>query len=289
LLKFFVDLDYKSGLIMSKNLAAYVEKSTGSNISHYFVDFYPRPTLDLLFVDDPRNLNSYVETMELAETKSLVIAFDPLQLSEDLTDSDLDELVTKYGILTHSLAGCYRQKKNVGLATKRVIDVVAASTPFLRKDKIKTFHDGRKSLTQQSNELIFLNPRGYTEYYPNATVLDVKAEVNRILNYDWLMWKHWPGLLILLDQGELSEETLAILSPLFQRNYVKKLSFFEIEDIKGLEFQRVFIFVEQQLFHELQYGFEGSGQNVYHRRRLLRIPFSRAKDSLVVFAQQFEI
>jgi hypothetical protein len=30
-------------------------------------------------------------------------------------------------------------------------------------------------------------------------------------------------------------------------------------------------------------GFKGSGQSVYNERRLLRIPFSRAKDSIVTF------
>jgi superfamily I DNA/RNA helicase len=57
----------------------------------------------------------------------------------------------------------------------------------------------------------------------------------------------------------------------------------QLTEIKGLEFQHAFLFIGQALFRDLQEGFSGSGQATYHRRRLLRIPFSRAKDSLVTF------
>jgi len=57
----------------------------------------------------------------------------------------------------------------------------------------------------------------------------------------------------------------------------------EIRSIKGLEFQHVFLFLKRDLYEQVEYGFKGSGQRVYNQRRLLRIPFSRAKDSLVTF------
>jgi superfamily I DNA/RNA helicase len=182
------------------------------------------------------------------------------------------------------LSTCYRQKENVGKATKQVVDNVANSTPILRDDKINAFWQDRQFLTQISNNLIFVNPHGYTEYYSASTVNDVKAEVNRILKDDWLMWKHCPGLLILLDGCDLSKEATAALEPLMHRDYVQILSLDQIEKVKGLEFQHVFLFIDKGLFEEIQKGFKGSGQKTYHRRRLLRIPFSRAKDSLVTFA-----
>jgi hypothetical protein len=69
-----------------------------------------------------------------------------------------------------------------------------------------------------------------------------------------------------------------------QKNYVNIVPFNEIKEVKGLEYQHVFVFIKKHLFDEIQSGFTGSGQREYHRRRLLRIPFSRAKDSLVTFA-----
>jgi hypothetical protein len=53
--------------------------------------------------------------------------------------------------------------------------------------------------------------------------------------------------------------------------------------MKGLEYQHVLLVINRSLFEELESGFEGSGRTIYHARRMLRIPFSRAKDSLVTF------
>ncbi len=98
------------------------------------------------------------------------------------------------------------------------------------------------------------------------------------------MWDHCPGLLLILDGLELSAEAKGIFKQFNRINYVKTISMNEVNKVKGLEFQHVFIFIRKNLFGEIQNGFKGSGQRVYHQRRLLRIPFSRAKDSLVTFA-----
>jgi superfamily I DNA/RNA helicase len=98
------------------------------------------------------------------------------------------------------------------------------------------------------------------------------------------MWKHAPGLLILLDQCELTPEAESLFKKFERLNYFETLSIDEVNEIKGLEYQHVFIFIKKGLFDEIQMGFKGSGQRVYDERRLLRIPFSRAKDSLVTFA-----
>jgi hypothetical protein len=57
----------------------------------------------------------------------------------------------------------------------------------------------------------------------------------------------------------------------------------DLELVKGLEFQHVFLVLAKELYDEIEHGFNGSGQSRYLARRLLRIPFSRAKDSLVSF------
>ena len=98
------------------------------------------------------------------------------------------------------------------------------------------------------------------------------------------MWHHSQGLLVLLDNCELSKEANAVFKKLSRINYVKTLSLDEAIDVKGLEFQHVFIFINKTLFDEIHNGFKGTGTRVYEKRRLLRIPFSRAKDSLVTFA-----
>lgn len=169
------------------------------------------------------------------------------------------------------------------MATKNVVDVIANSTPFLREDKIENYREERRQLTGLANDLIFLNPHGYTHYYKHPNIKDFQNEVNRILQAEWLLWKHWPGLLIVEDV-KLPEPWDRILAPLYGRGYVHSVSLNDLPEIKGLEYQHVFILLSIETFQEIEQGFRGSGRKTYDERRLLRIPFSRAKDSLVTFA-----
>ena len=165
--------------------------------------------------------------------------------------------------------------------------MVASSTPFLADYKIDDHREQHQKLTALANEIIFVNPAGYVQYYVEATVENIQSEVNRILREEWLLWRHHPGLLVvegLADGYTLSEASRTALLPLEQRNHTRTVSLEETGQIKGLEFQHVFIFIDLKLFEEIQYGFSGTGRRVYQSRRLLRIPFSRAKDSLVTFA-----
>jgi hypothetical protein len=213
LLKLFTDLDLKVGIVISENLAAYTEVSTGADLAQFRISLSNITSLDLdiLLLDDPNNLIDTIRLTQSSTIKVAVLAFDPLQVEEDITDDAFEGIKRTYGITTHILGGCYRQKENVGKATKHVIDMIATSTPFLRKDKIKSFRGNRQQLTELANNLNFINPHGYIEYYPNATVNDILHEVRRILAHEWLMWKHWPGLLILLDGVSLTEASLEAL------------------------------------------------------------------------------
>jgi superfamily I DNA/RNA helicase len=58
----------------------------------------------------------------------------------------------------------------------------------------------------------------------------------------------------------------------------------QIGVLKGLEYQHVLLILSRRLYEEANAPHQGYGQRTYDQRRLLRIPFSRAKDSLVVFA-----
>lgn len=286
LLKLFADSEYDVGIVLSDSLTQYIEASTEANISKYRVSLGAISSLDLLLIDDPTHYN-LMRALTLKKTssiKAIVAAFDPLQLDKAISDQEFEKLVETNKVAVHTLGECYRQKENVGKATKRIVDIVAASTPFLAENKIQRFQEKHKSLTSLANDLEFLNPHGYTEVYPHATVDNIRYEVKRILSSKQLMWQHWPGLLILLDGCELTDEAMTALRPLIQRNYVKILLFDKANEVKGLEFQHVFIFINKDLYEEIQTGFKGTGQSIYNQRRLLRIPFSRAKDSLVIFA-----
>lgn len=289
LLKNMADEGISVAIHISSELVDYAEQSTGANISQFCMPISRVSSslgLDVLLVDDPASrdeitqaLNLYIDNV----VRVVVIAFDPLQLEHSLSDDEFLGLERNYEIRTFHLYDCYRQKENVGKATKHIADVIANSTPFLREYKIKKYREEREWLTSMANDLNFLNPHGYTQYYEQATKKDFQAEVDRILEMDWLMWKHWPGLLV-INGVDIPKSWYGVLAPLLAENYVHFVSISDLNDVKGLEYQNVFIVLGTEQFDEVQQGFKGSTRRGYDQRRLLRIPFSRSKDSLVTFA-----
>lgn len=287
LLKYFTESGCNVGLAMSDELVSYVEASTSADIAQFQVSLTNPPPVDILLLDDPSNSNlkAGLEFAASGRVRILIAAFDPLQLNTALADDEFDAIVTAHQIAVHVLKECYRQKEQVGRATKNVIDVVAKSTPFLAEDKIRTFQARHHRLTEIVNDIKFLNPHGYTKTYENATVEDIGYEVRRILKAKWMMWRHCPGLLVVLNGLELTKparDALQLLTNI-SAYYVRSIPLERIKQVKGLEFQHVFIFMKRRLYEEIETGFSGTGRRVYDERRLFRIPFSRAKDSLVTF------
>lgn len=281
LLKCYIE-DFSVGLIMTSELVDYVEQSTEANVHQYLVDSTEVYSKDIVLVDDPANvfeIRSYAQLARNGLVPVVILAFDPLQLDDSPTDHEYQSLLEQFKVKEHALTASYRQKENVGKVTKQAADVIAASTPFLDSGKIKTFRQERSHLIHLANELHFRNPRGYTQVYQRASIRNILDEVNRI-NRPSLLWQHWYSLLIVEPQPEsLREECYKILN----RVNAKFITEDEIRSIRGLEFRHVFLFLEHKLYDEIENGFKGSGRPVYNERRLLRIPFSRAKDSLVIF------
>ena len=285
LLRIFADTEHRIGIVLSDNLCEYVEASTQANISKYRVSLDDTFNLDLLLVDDPTH-DEILKALGLAGTntaKVVVMAFDPLQLDTAITDDEYDEIVRDNGVKTHKLNMCYRQKANVGKITKNIIDIVAISSPFADKAKIRWFRKDHKNLTDLANDLVFINPHGYTRDYDNPSIDEIRSEVKRIQKAP--MWQHWPSVLILLDGCQLPEVVRDVFRVIPKKDR-KELLLEKVEEVKGLEFQHVLIFMRKECHDELQTGFLATGRRVYNQRRLLRIPFSRAKDSVVTFAIQ---
>jgi DNA replication protein DnaC len=289
LLHFFHDI-CETRISISPQLADYIDRSTNARTARYRVNVSNTlKNVDLLLMDDPTSLFEMERALWLYRTgsiKTIVIAFDPLQLKQTLSDYSYEQLIKQNEVQAFTLNICYRQKENVGKTTKHVIDMIASSTPYSAKDRIEDHRNKHQTTTVLANQITFVNPAGYVQYYPETKVANIQAEVKRILRADYLLWRHYPGLLVvdgLTNECAFPEVAREALSPLQQWNYLHWISLEEIQKVKGLEFQHVFIFLSKNLYEEIQRGFRSCGNPAYNSRRLLRIPFSRAKDSLVTF------
>lgn len=243
---------------------------------------------DVVLVDDPDSLYSVEAILAEHPDASVVFGFDPLQMGESITDTDLQAWLTRSGASAEWFTSCYRQKAVVGRAAKHVADTVAASSPFLRQDKKQQHHQERADLTRRSNDTTFVNPSGMVQTIVDPTVDQWESYWRHLyqLRRSGRLWDHWPPLLVITDpEASIPARWLSRLDAIASH----RASTDELLTVKGLEYQHVLMLLGERLYRSLEDGFEGSGQNAYNRYRLFRIPFSRAKDSLVTFVFPSEV
>lgn len=236
---------------------------------------------DVVIIDDPADLR--VITHHLTNPFAsgdpvVVVGFDPLQMSRTLEDREFDEFVDSTGSRVLELSRCYRQKQNVGLATKRIMDSIAEKTAFREANKRRDFQQRHERLTTLGNELEFVNPHGYVEVHEEAGPAVFWTELRRIIDSQRFV-SHWPSVLLAIEGGDEYHELMTKRLPFS----LASCGFHEVESVKGLEFAHVFVFVTRRTYRELLDTTNGPGRKEYMRQRQLRIPFSRARDSLVTF------
>lgn len=277
------DLDVR--LVAPISVVNQIENSTGWRLDRFQLrleDSYEAKSPDVILIDDPQSIADIDEVHARHPSSSLVFGFDPLQMGESITDATLHAWLDALGATAQWFGSCYRQKRVVGEASKHVADVVAASSPFLRSDKIDVYRDERSVLTEQANRVNFVNPSGRvaTVLAPDWDEWESYWRTMYDLRRQGRLWNHWPPLLIIQDpEAEVPDNWLRRADSVATH----RISTNELETVKGLEYQHVLLVLGHDLYSSLQDGFTGSGQAQYNRFRLFRIPFSRAKDSLVTF------
>jgi len=293
LLKYCHEQGYEAAITVTDALAEYIKASVPEiDFERFRFDAEAEEPPDIHLIDDPEyehlaDFGRLAVATEGAVPLLRVYAFDPLQLRFAPRDDDLAEWVSERDIAVFSLTECYRQKANVGEHVKEIADTIALSTPFLASKKVRDFQTERMGVTELSNGIEFPNPHGYLETYETATAQDVRKELARVKSRP--LWRHWTPILAVFDS--LADVPTAVRKLLEEANAFTVSSkigrdwedWMALSDVKGLEFQHVFVFLRRELYEQIEHGFRGSGQAAYHDRRLLRIPFSRAKDSLVTF------
>lgn len=284
-LKDIADLgDYRIHLGLSDALKNHIERCLPTVDLTPFTRT-PLESAQIILVDDPRSKSDIVHAAtqpRYGPARVVVLAFDPLQLSSAISDEDLSQLLRRFKGIQHSLRVCYRQKENVGLAARRVMEVLAASTPYSREDNVRNHREERAGVTRVSNDLSYPNPMGYAWVYPAARPEDLKGELERIKRQPGGLWSNTPPLLV-ATVSDGSHPLPVWFQKLLDASGVPYLLTDTEASVKGLEFQHVFIVTPERLLGDLEAGFSGTGKMIWNTRRLFRIPFSRAKDSIVTF------
>jgi hypothetical protein len=277
LLKHFQDIELSVKVKISSSLQKQLSRSLPIDWVKFEVT---DESADILLIDDPADFDFFEE--EDREQHTVVIAFlDPLQMQCAPTDENLREINATQHILTE----CYRQKNEVGQAALESINQIAQSSPYFIYEKQVLYKQAYKKVTQISNDLTFVNPGGYTNSHEDADISSLKEEITRLKIAPKSRALEW--LLVAFLDIKSSKAPLWLKNELnvLQNKYkITLVDPTELDNVKGLEFQHAFCFMTTKLFEELNEGFSGSSVRIYEERRRLRIPITRAKDSVVLFA-----
>lgn len=281
--------DYAIEFVCSPQMRHYVQTSIGWDLSDVWR--HPGDTssfrASVVIIDDPEDLKTLQRQIRegLAidgPVNVAIVAVDPLQCARTVSDEEFDQLIEALEADAWWLETCYRQKEAVGAAAMEVAKIVARSTPFLAGAKKAKFAAEHRTLPARANSLRFVNPTGIvrsTSSYEPAVWTDHLHYLIK-LKQAGQFWTHAPPLLVILDRKATLPsqwaQALGILG-------VTPLPLTDVQAIKGLEYQHVVLLLDDSTYRATQKGFEGSGQAHYAEYRRLRIPFTRARDTLGVF------
>ena len=264
--------------VASDGVISYLQHSTLNVLSWKGLTRTTRP--DLILIDDPSSLADIEGCLARAggDVRLVVSAFDPHQLERTVSDQEFDDFVQSAAGEVLWLQDCYRQKENVGRAAKQVWDAIAAKTPYRAEDRREEFRLRHQEVTARVNELRFRNPHGFTQIYERPEPETLLGEVERAVRSGRII-RHWPSFLLVVEGlGEYHE-----VAPEKYSFSMAMCGLHEVESVKGLEFPHVFVVVNRATYASLLSATNGPGKKEYGNQRLLRIPFSRARDSLVTF------
>jgi DNA helicase TIP49, TBP-interacting protein len=268
-------------LSIGDELARYITASTNWDLTAARRPVTLDDPADVLLVDDPSTIWEMRQAranLTAGSARALVLAFDPLQLGDSLDDHGYAELRGALDAREWLLSSCYRQKAVVGEAAARVATAVAQSSPFLDEVKKQSYAKQRTRVTELANKFRFVNPSGRVS-------IDHSRDLGAWRrHFGWIrkqrLWRHWESVLVVVDDDvrlpKLWRDDVADLA-------VRWSSLSEVQKIKGLEYPHVVLVLTDDRFNAAQNGFTGSGRRVYDDYRLLRIPFSSAKDSIGIF------
>jgi len=236
-------------------------------------------------IDDPASSRVLADSLRKAKSagcRAIVIGFDPLQWHERKMEANFRKIFdnTKYEF--YPLWTCYRQTSGVGKKTLELTEkIYHASSRYLDTLKQKAEREELQPYIDLSLGMSFVDDSGrYVSYDINIDE-NYRIEIARFRSrID--RWTHTSPIAFVYDD-DLPKEFIKSL-----KNDATGLNRTEIplsryRDLRGVEFQELFLFVTSDFWNDLNTGRMGVGSKEWEKLACLHTILSRPKDSLVLF------
>ena len=236
-------------------------------------------------IDDPISSNDLADSIRKAKSagcRALVVGFDPLQWHERKMEANFRKITSNNKYNFYPLWTCYRQSSGVGKKTLKLAEkIFLSSSRFLDSLKQTAEREELQPFIDLSLGMEFVDTAGRYVVYENNIQSNYITEVTRFKQrID--RWKHTPSIAFVYDD-ELPKQFVKSLKAEASGLNRTEISISKYREIRGVEFQELFLFLTEKFWTDLNNGRSGVGSDEWEKLACLHTILSRPKDSLVLY------
>ena len=265
----------------SSNVIKYLS-SGGRNVPGANKGFGPGV---VALIDDPASSKVLADSLRKAKSagcRAIVIGFDPLQWHERKMEANFKKICESVSYQFYPLNTCYRQSGGVGGKTLELTEkIYQSSSRYLDSLKQQAEREELQPYIDLSLGMSFVDNGGRFVSYDTDVDQNYRIEISRFrARID--RWTHTSPIAFVYDD-DLPKEFIKSL-----KNDAAGLNRTEIplskyREIRGVEFQELFLFVTSDFWNDLNSGKMGVGSEEWEKLACLHTILSRPKDSLVLY------
>ena len=265
----------------SSNVIKYLS-SSGSKVPGANKGFGPGV---VALIDDPASSKILADSLRKARSagcRAIVIGFDPLQWHERKMEANFKKICDSVRYQFYPLNTCYRQSGGVGSKTLELTEkIYQSSSRYLDSLKQQAERQELQPYIDLSLGMSFVDDSGRFVSYDTDIDQNYSIEIARFrARID--RWKHTSPIAFVYDD-DLSKEFLKSLKRNATGLNRTELPLSKYREIRGVEFQELFLFVTSDFWNDLNTGKMGVGTEDWEKLACLHTILSRPKDSLALY------
>ena len=239
----------------------------------------------VLLVDDPksaRDLAKIIRQARSAKCRAVIVGLDPLQWHERTMAEKFERIYEEYNATFHPLWTCYRQSYGVGKKAVELTEkIFAASSQYLDLSKQEIAKINLGPYIDLSLDMKYVDESGRYVVFENAAEYDLNNEIERFRKrYD--RWAHTNPICIVYEETVSSEIRKYVKSISGNLNR-KEIEMTQYQDIRGVEFQELFLLLSKEFWEALNTGRQGLGSKDWEKITCMHTILSRPKDNISIF------
>ena len=236
-------------------------------------------------IDDPASSKVFADSLRKAKSagcRAIVIGFDPLQWHERKMEANFRKIFESVNGEVYPLWTCYRQTSGVGKKTLELTEkIYHASSRYLDTLKQKAEREELQPYIDLSLGMSFVDDSGRFVSYDKDIDENYRIEISRFrARID--RWQHTSPIAFVYDDDLPKDFVKSLKNDAAGLNRTE-IPLSKYRDIRGVEFQELFLFVTSDFWNDLNTGKMGVGSEEWEKLACLHTILSRPKDSLTLY------